>query len=103
MSQDTVSERVALSGQDRDCAVLSIGGMACGSCANSVHRALSGIPGVVTVEVDLAGRALVQGSARPEDLVVAVEGAGYRAALAQDGAPVAGRGAGGCCCSGRAD
>ncbi|RAI55225.1 heavy-metal-associated domain-containing protein, partial [Roseicella frigidaeris] len=64
MTEGTTFERVALSGQDRDCAVLAIGGMTCGSCANAVHRALSCVPGVVSVEVDLAaGRALVQGTA----------------------------------------
>ena len=85
MTEATTSERVALSGQGRDCAVLAIGGMTCGSCANAVHRALSRVPGVISVEVDLAaGRALVQGSARPKDLLAAVEGAGYRAALGTD-------------------
>jgi len=82
MSEANASERLTLSGGDRDCAVLSIGGMTCGSCANAVHHALSRVPGVVSAEVDLAaGRAQVLGSARPEELVAAVDGAGYRAAL----------------------
>lgn len=82
MNDTTTSGRLALSGQGRDCAALSIDGMTCGSCANTVHRALSRVPGVVSVEVDLTtGRALVQGSARPQDLAAAVADAGYHAAL----------------------
>lgn len=82
MSDHTTSGRLALSGQGRDCAVLAIRGMTCGACANAVHRALARVPGVVRVEVDLAaGRALAQGSARPQDLVAAVAGAGYHADL----------------------
>ncbi|MCB4824869.1 heavy-metal-associated domain-containing protein [Roseicella aerolata] len=99
MSEATASERVVLSGQGRGCTTTSIGGMTCGSCANAVHRALARVPGVVSVEVDLGvGRAMVQGDARPEDLLAAVEGAGYRAALGQGGAAGNGPKAGGCGC-----
>ena len=99
MTEATASERLTLSGQDRDCTVLAIGGMTCGSCANAVHRALARVPGVVSVDVDLAGaRALVRGDARAEDMLAAVEGAGYRAAL--DGAemPASKQKRGGCGC-----
>lgn len=99
MSEATISPRVTLSGRDRDCAVLSIGGMTCGACANAVHRVLSRVPGVVSVEVDLAaGCALVQGSARPQDLVAAVEGEGYRAGLGRSGVAGTRSKAGGCGC-----
>lgn len=99
MIEATTSERVVLSGQGRDRAVLAIGGMTCGSCAKAVHRVLSRVPGVVSVEVDLAaGRALVQGSARPEDLLTAVEGAGYRAALGNDKVAATRPKGGGCGC-----
>ncbi|TDH62179.1 copper chaperone [Dankookia rubra] len=95
-----IPERLALSGQDRDCTVLFIGGMTCGYCANAVHRALSRVPGTISVEVDLAaGCAMVLGSACLEDLLVAVTGAGYRAVMEPGGSPGRGPRAGGCGCS----
>jgi len=58
--------------------VLAISGMTCGGCAGAVTRALSGVSGVVTAQVDLAaGRATVTGTARPEDLLRAVTAAGF--------------------------
>lgn len=99
MNEATTPERLALSGQDRNCTILSIGGMTCGSCANAVHRALSRVPGAVSVEVDLgAGRAMVLGSARPDDMLAAVTGAGYRAAIGPGEVPKSGPKAGGCGC-----
>ncbi|HEX8756734.1 MAG TPA: heavy metal-associated domain-containing protein [Steroidobacteraceae bacterium] len=63
--------------------ILAISGMTCGGCAGAVGRALSAVPGVVEARVDLAGgRATVTGSARAEDLVRAVEAAGFAGALA---------------------
>ncbi len=62
--------------------VLSISGMTCGGCANTVKRLLSAVPGVTAVDVDLAGgRAEVAGSARGADLIAAVEAGGFDAAL----------------------
>ncbi|HEY1941152.1 MAG TPA: heavy metal-associated domain-containing protein [Roseiarcus sp.] len=59
---------------------LSISGMTCSGCANAVTRVLSRVPGVASARVDLAsGRAVVVGEARPEDLIVAVEAAGFEA------------------------
>ena len=99
MTEATTSQRVGLSGQDRDCAVLFIGGMIYGSCANAVHHVLSAVPGVVSIDVDLgAARATVRSSARAEDLLAAVRGAGYRAALGPDGLPGSAPKAGGCGC-----
>lgn len=58
--------------------VLSISGMTCGGCAATVTRVLSRVPGVTAAEVDFAsGRAVVTGGARPNDLIAAVEAAGY--------------------------
>lgn len=58
--------------------VLAISGMRCGGCAGAVTRALSGVSGVVTAQVDLAaGRATVTGTARAEDLLRAVTAAGF--------------------------
>ena len=99
MTEGTTSERVELSGRDRDRTVLAVTGMTCGSCANAVSRALSRVPGVVRAEVDLgAGRATVEGSARPEELLAAVEKAGFDASLAQGPAAEATARKGGCGC-----
>ena len=62
--------------------VLSISGMTCGGCANTVKRLLSGVHGVTAVDVDLVrGRAEVVGTARGADLVAAVAAGGFDAAL----------------------
>jgi len=63
--------------------VLAISGMTCGGCAGAVTRALSAVPGVVEARVELAdGRATVTGTARAEDLVRAVQAAGFDGGLA---------------------
>jgi copper chaperone len=60
--------------------VLSISGMTCGGCANTLTRVLSRVPGVSHAEVDLAsGRARVSGIVRPGELLAAVRSAGYDA------------------------
>jgi copper chaperone CopZ len=62
--------------------VLSITGMTCGGCANTVTRVLQRVPGVTRAEVDLASaRARVEGTARPAELVAAAEGAGFGATV----------------------
>ena len=59
---------------------ISIEGMTCSACVNSVTRVLSRVPGVANVNVDLdAGRALVAGNVSPDSLIAAVEKAGYGA------------------------
>jgi len=59
-------------------AVLTVTGMACGGCANTVARVLSRVAGVTGAEVDLkSGRATVSGAARIEDLIEAIEAAGF--------------------------
>ena len=63
--------------------VLAISGMGCNGCVAAVTRALTAVPGVVDTQVDLAcGRATVSGTARPEDLIRALEAAGYGGRLA---------------------
>lgn len=63
--------------------VLAISGMTCGGCAGAVTRALSAVPGVVEARVDVAGgRATVTGTARAEDLIEAVQAAGFSGGLA---------------------
>jgi copper chaperone CopZ len=59
---------------------LSISGMTCVGCANTVTRVLARVPGVDGARVDLAsGCAIVTGDVRVEDLVAAVAAAGYGA------------------------
>jgi len=72
---------------------LDIEGMTCASCVNRIERYLRKVDGVVEANVNLATeRASVV--ARPdvtvEQLVAAVEAAGYEARLLVDGAPQAG-------------
>lgn len=67
---------------------LSVTGMACAGCANAVARALSPLPGVAHVAVDLgAGRARVEGTAGPATLVAAIRKAGYGASVGPSGDP----------------
>lgn len=61
---------------------LAVTGMTCDGCVRSVTRVLSRVPGVVAVHTALdAGRADVEGSAAPADLIAAVRKAGYGAEL----------------------
>lgn len=65
---------------------LAISGMTCSSCVTALTRALSRVPRVTTVQVDLdAGRARVEGSASPEALIAAVQRAGYDARISHGG------------------
>lgn len=72
---ETVNEAQAL--------LLEIGGMTCDACVNHVRGALEKVPGVEAAEVRLdTGEARVQVSpdgVDPQDLVHAVEAAGYEA------------------------
>jgi copper chaperone len=59
---------------------LSVDGMSCEHCEQTVAEALEGVAGVTGVSVDLdGGRATVEGDAAVADLVAAVEDAGYEA------------------------
>jgi copper chaperone CopZ len=59
---------------------LAIPDMTCDHCKATVEAALSGVPGVRTVAVDLGGRrATVEGDAAVEALVIALDRAGYPA------------------------
>jgi len=69
--------------ESTDPVVLAVSGMTCGGCAGAVARALSAVPGVVEARVDLvAGRATVTGTAPAEDLLGALEAAGFSGGLA---------------------
>lgn len=58
--------------------VLKVGGMTCNHCKMRVEKALNGVSGAESVQVDLAkGEAVVTGTASREALAKAVEDAGY--------------------------
>ncbi|MCM2318582.1 MAG: heavy-metal-associated domain-containing protein [Pseudomonas sp.] len=62
---------------------LSVQEMSCGACVKHVTQALSPLPGVDAVEVDLqAGRVRVSGSPDGAALIAALDDAGYPAQLA---------------------
>lgn len=55
-------------------------GMSCGHCRGHVADAIAALPGVKEVDVDLpTGTATVEGDVKPEDVIKAIEGAGYTA------------------------
>jgi copper chaperone len=62
---------------------LEVTGMTCQHCVRAVSDALSDVPGVTrvaTVDLD-AGRAAVEGDPDPQELIAAVQEAGYEARL----------------------
>ncbi|MBU8819436.1 heavy-metal-associated domain-containing protein [Mycolicibacterium goodii] len=62
---------------------VTVTGMTCGHCAASVREEVGGIPGVTTVDVDLATGLVTIGSDRQvdaEDIREAVAEAGYAVA-----------------------
>ncbi|BDH46769.1 Cu+ exporting ATPase [Salmonella enterica subsp. enterica serovar Choleraesuis] len=70
---------------DSDSMQLLINGMSCASCVSRVQNALQQVPGVEQARVNLAERtALIMGHASPQDLVAAVEKAGYGAEAIED-------------------
>ena len=80
---------------------LEVQGMSCGGCVKSVTAALTHVPGVSTVDVDLqAGRATVTGDFPHggDPLVLALTAAGYPAKLtsSMSGSPAVKK-SGGCC------
>lgn len=59
--------------------VLKIEGMTCMHCKMAVEKALKGLPGVTSVQVDLAKKqAVVAGSADQATIAKAVDDAGYK-------------------------
>ena len=70
---------------------LAIGGMTCASCAARVEKKLNKLDGV-TATVNFAtetARVTFPGTVRPDDLVAAVERAGYTAVLPAAAEPAA--------------
>jgi copper chaperone len=77
---------------------LSIDGMSCGHCVQTVTKALSGVPGIKvhsvavgSAEIDAAG----QNAAN--DAIAALGNAGYQATLARRAVVASPARAGGCC------
>ncbi len=63
---------------------LSIGGMSCQGCANTVKGALAGVVGVRRVDVSLEqeqARLVLENAGSVDTLVSAVQEAGYEASL----------------------
>ena len=59
---------------------ITVDGMSCGHCEQTVANAIGSVPGVTDVTVDrTVGTATVDGEADVNDLVAAVENAGYEA------------------------
>ncbi|WP_435334938.1 heavy-metal-associated domain-containing protein [Haloarchaeobius sp. TZWWS8] len=59
---------------------LTVTGMSCGHCEATVEDALAGVDGVESVTADHeADEATIEGTAPVDDLVAAVEDAGYDA------------------------
>lgn len=59
---------------------ITVEGMSCEHCEQTVEEALSGVGGVESVDVDReAESATVEGDADEDELVAAVEDAGYDA------------------------
>ena len=64
---------------------LIIGGMACASCVAHVEKALASVDGVSSASVNLAterARVVLAHPVAPEELILSVEQAGYKAGLA---------------------
>lgn len=61
-------------------AEIDITGMTCGHCAASVKKELSSVQGVHVLDVNpQTGKALIEGEAAEQELVDAVDRAGYQA------------------------
>ena len=62
--------------------IYKIDGMSCNHCKASAEKAIRGVAGVEKAEVDLAkGMAYVEGCQKDQDVVAAVEEAGFRCEL----------------------
>ena len=58
----------------------NVTGMSCAACQTRVEKAVSAVDGVDSCAVSLLTNSMgVEGSARPEDIIAAVEAAGYGA------------------------
>jgi copper chaperone len=61
--------------------VMEVRGMSCGHCVAAITSAITGIPGVTGVDVDLAGSVVrIDGTPSATDVATAIEDAGYELA-----------------------
>jgi Cu+-exporting ATPase len=85
-SPATVRDAVEAAGYEvaAETVTLNVGGMSCAGCARGVEKAASAVPGVLSVEVNLALET-AQISTTPglavDDLITAIDTAGYSATL----------------------
>lgn len=64
---------------------LALDGLRCAGCVSAVEKALNAVPGVTHASVNFAEHtALVEGDARTDDLIKAVDAAGYHASEIAD-------------------
>lgn len=64
---------------------LLIEGASCASCVSKIEAALTGVPGVTRAEMNLAQRSVsVEGNVDADNLINAIEGAGYHATSVTD-------------------
>lgn len=78
---------------------LSVRNMTCGHCVNTVTRAIQSVDKSAAVQVDLqTGRVSVESTAAADDLLKAVNEAGYPATQSKLLSPAPARKSG-CCCS----
>ena len=60
----------------------TVTGMSCAACSARVEKAVSHVPGVDSCSVSLLTNSMgVEGSASPQDIIAAVEQAGYHASV----------------------
>ena len=59
----------------------TVTGMTCAACSSRVEKAVSKVPGVTSCSVSLLTNSMgVEGTASPQEIIKAVEDAGYGAA-----------------------
>ena len=83
-SADAVQEEAGtVAGAEPVAREYKVSGMSCNHCKASVEKAISGVEGVTSVEVDLArGLAHVHGSHEPDALIAAVSDIGFKVSIA---------------------
>ena len=60
----------------------NVTGMSCAACSARVEKAVSRVPGVTSCSVSLLTNSMgVEGAAAPQDIIAAVQAAGYGASL----------------------
>ena len=67
-----------------DTVTLNVGGMSCAGCATGVEKAVTAVPGVLSVEVNLAlenAHVSTAPGTAVSDLITTIDGAGFSATL----------------------